>query len=412
MNKKTFFKRLTALLLVLLMAIAAMSMVACQKDKEDDDDDDDEKPKTESSQHVAERNEFIDGLGGVSETYVGAISEDSYSSAEDAAEAYVAEEIAGESNANIVEVTSKGELSDKEIAKANIPADLIAGCDAVEEMEVVYELEDESSLENGGVEYLASSSSKKATVKVYVIKFNVDWKYFTPMPETGDTISKSYYDSVFNAESYKNCTLESTTVVDIEIKADGETMTMTSSITQKVMHSEGKVYFEQISKSSSNGQETPESYICAYIEEGEYGVECYVKTSATGPWQYASLYQIGFSSIEELTPFYNAYLDYTYFTKTDYGFALADENARAYFTQALMGALGSMSSMIDEDKMKLDMYAEYYVAEGVLSGCRVDADVDMDLSVEGQTASLKEKVNTVTKCTNYGSTVIERPDVD
>ena len=408
MNKKTLFKRITALLLAMLMVFAAMMMVACKQEKEDDDDD----KKTEGSKNDPERNEFIEGLGGVSETYVGAISEDSYASAEDAAEAYVAEEIAGESDANIVEVTSKGELSDKEIQKANIPADLIEGCDAVEKMEVVYYLEDDSSLDKGGVEYLASSSSKKTTVTVYVIKFNVDWKYFTPMPETGDTISKSYYDSVFNAESYKNCTLESTTVVDIEIKADGETMTMTSSITQKVMHSEGKVYFEQISKSSSNGQETPESYICAYIEEGEYGVECYVKNSETGPWQRASLYQIGFTSIDELTPFYNAYLDYTYFTKTEYGFALADENARAYFTQALMGALGSMSSMIDEDKMKLDMYAEYYVAEGVLSGARVDADVDMDLSVEGQTASLKEKVNTVTKCTNYGSTVIERPDVD
>jgi hypothetical protein len=55
------------------------------------------------------------------------------------------------------------------------------------------------------------------------------------------------------------------------------------------------------------------------------------------------------------------------------------------------------------------MYAEYYVCDGLLSGMRVDAEVNMEISAGSSTGTLKESVTTVTKCTNYGTTVVEKP---
>ena len=133
-----------------------------------------------------------------------------------------------------------------------------------------------------------------------------------------------------------------------------------------------------------------------------------------GEWNSAYLQQIGYSDLEELTPFYDQYLDYTYFTKTNYGFALADDNARKYFSDALSQAFGAagVGGYVNDDDMELDMYAEYYVCDGVLSGMRVNASVDLTLSVYGQTATLEESIVSTVKCTDYGTTVIERPNVD
>ena len=77
-----------------------------------------------------------------------------------------------------------------------------------------------------------------------------------------------------------------------------------------------------------------------------------------------------------------------------------------------MGALSGMEGLIDPQKMEIDMYAEYYVSEGVLSGMRVDADVDMTVNQGGSSGTLEETVTTVTKCTDYGTTVIKKPFVE
>ena len=100
--------------------------------------------------NVISQNEMIDQLGGVSETFEGAISEESYDSAEEAATAYVEEEIAGSSaSANVTEVKSVATLSESEIANV-IPESLREGVDSVEEYEVTYSINESSSYANAG----------------------------------------------------------------------------------------------------------------------------------------------------------------------------------------------------------------------------------------------------------------------
>lgn len=362
-----------------------------------------------------ERNQFINGIGGVSETFKGSVSEESYPTPTDAAKAYIETEVVGEKDAEILSTQSKGELSSKEIEGLNIPEEFSDGINAVELIEVEFEIVEDSYLENKGNKFTNLSDkatlNKSRKVEVYVIKYTVDWKYFTPMPVTGETISKSYYDSVFNYEKFKNCTFESDSSININMSMSGDGQSQSYVITmdmkQTIKYADNKVYLEQttVSTDSTTGKNESNS-ICAYIEEDEYGdLTCYVQVDG-GDWFQGSLTTIGFYSLEQLTPFYNQYLDYTYFTKADFGFKLSEENAVAYLGQALDAAIGSM---LDLSGMDIDMYAEYYVSEGTLSGMRMNADIGMNVSEGGYSVVVDENVTNIAKCTNYGTTVVEKP---
>lgn len=408
---KTMLKKIFAVMLALTMMLALVFTTSCSLFGGDDDDDNGGK----GDKNAADES-FVDELGGVSETFEGAVSAESYASANEAAQEFVKNEIAGEATASISSVQAVKTFTPSNV-DIEIPADILAGADSIEKLEVTYELYE------GSAYGLASSSSSQKTVVVYVIKIELNYKYYTPAPITGETITKTYYDSVFNAEKYENCTFESTITADASVEASGQgvsmTMTMDMSVTQLIKHSDGKVYLEQITSVTSvmsyNGQSETESQntsIYAYIEEVDGNIVCYVKQNANDNWMRGSLYTIGFSSVEELRPFYDQYLDYSYFTKTNYGFALEDENAQQYFNQAFADIMSQLGAMLDMDNMEVDMTAKYYVSEGVLSGVQTDADVAISMNESGVSMTLDETVNAVTTCKNYGTTVIERPNVD
>ncbi|MBQ9773956.1 MAG: hypothetical protein IJW30_04765 [Clostridia bacterium] len=431
--KSTTFKKLMSLLLVLAMALTLVFATSCSK-KDEDDDDDDKKTEDGPSVDAEEgRDEFISELGGVSDTYAGAVSEESFATAEEAAEAYVAEEVVGDSYATITNTTSKGELNDTQIDLLNIPEELSDGIVAVEELEVEYTLAESTAYTANGNEIEACdtlNTSKK--VRVYVIKYENDWKYFTPCPVNGETISKSYYDSVFDNDKYRNCTLTTTMTLYADMKgnAAGQSLDGGLEVTmnQTIKHDGKKVFIEQVMTIKGTGayagQEDMmassfgDEYLCAYMEEvtNEYGYPetvCYIKDSATATeWYEGELYQIGFSKIEELTPFYNQYLDYTYFTKTEFGFALADENAQKYIEQAM----AQLTNLLTGDDWDFDLYAEYYVCDGVLSGMRNNAEVALDMtqSYGGQTMTMSmfETLQQTITVTDYGTTVVENPIAD
>jgi hypothetical protein len=80
--------------------------------------------------------------------------------------------------------------------------------------------------------------------------------------------------------------------------------------------------------------------------------------------------------------------------------------------QALGANLENMDLDLNMEDAKLDMFAEYYVSDGVLSGMRLNADVDWDVAADGIFGNIKVSATTMLKCTDYGTTVIERPNVD
>lgn len=353
----------------------------------------------------AAQSAFAESIGGVSETFKGTVSEENYNSADNAARAFVSEELSGDGMTTVTNVTSKGTLSSSSISALNIPEDILEGSDAVEEIEVVYEVSEAATYARN--DRASDSTPKTKTVKVYVIKYGTNWKYFTPLPVTGQTISKSYYDSVFNYDKYKNCTFELSNEGEISVSAEGETMTMTYSTTQIIKYADGKVYLEQREIANGLGENT-DTTVYLYLETIGDRIECHVKID-DGEWMRGDLTTLGFTSLEELTPFYDQYLDHTYFVKTDFGFALPEDNARKYFMDQLAGLLEEMLGGMDTSGANIDMYAEYYVSGGVLSGMRMDADFDWTINEDGIVGTIREDDTTIIKCTNYGTTVVESP---
>ena len=51
------------------------------------------------------------------------------------------------------------------------------------------------------------------------------------------------------------------------------------------------------------------------------------------------------------------------------------------------------------------MYAEYYISEGALSGVRIDALVDTTID----DTSYYFDIDATASCTNYGTTILEKP---
>ena len=180
-------------------------------------------------------NSFIEEIGGVSETYEGAISSNSYNSEEEAAEAFVSEEVAGDSNVNIVSTTVqqgyKGSEIQTVIAQQKLPIEDTSDIQSIAKMEVTYSVDSGDTYASPMA--MASNSNKKVTV--YVIKYSTHWEYYSPAPTTGSTITKSYYDSVFNSDAWMNCTYDMDMNMNMDVKASGQGQSVTMKMTMNIV---------------------------------------------------------------------------------------------------------------------------------------------------------------------------------
>ena len=341
--------------------------------------------------------DFISLLGGVSETFKGEVSNQAYDTAEKAANAYVQEQVVGEKEATIIHTKSNGELTQSEMNNLNLPQQVKQGIVSVEELEVEYSA--------NKISYSAMNT-QNSKVKVYVIKYENDWKYYTPAPITGETISKSYYDSVFDFNKYKNCTFTAKIEIEMNIMLF---LNMETIVTQTIKFDNNKIYIEQTMTAKSLG-ETESETICAYIEQNGSSITCFAKGTQTRfQWTTASLSQIGFNSIEELTPFYRSYLDYTYFTKTDYGFRMADEQAQQYIRESF--ARDNFGNMQLGKDINMDMFVKYYVSNGVLAGMREDASFSMNIEESGEIVTSDMKITGESYCYDFGITNVNKATI-
>lgn len=394
MKKTSLPVRIAAMLAMLCCLLAFASCSACaQKDE----------PKEPSWKNDPEASAFITEIGGCSETYKGSVSEKSYDKAEDAVNDYVvAEVVSAGSECRITETKLEKKLSQKEITDLGISDEMMSGADKVEKYNVAYESTEKDEDSNL---MMIDSDSKFATAKVvsgktvvYIITYKDFFKYFSPVVEDGNTLTKSYYDSIFNSEKYKNCTFEQTVEMTVDCSSQGQTINYSYKMTSLIKFDNGKIYME--SKTEGNVPGMPASDSKIYVEDdGNGGINCYVYQN--GEWLPGSMSSSGIHSVDDLTPFKNQYLDHSYFSKTDFGCALEKKNYEKYMKTAMsILDFGSFT-----DNMNIEGYVNYYVSGGVLSGLR--SDVNVSFSESG--TSFTEKVTTTAKCTNYGTTVVDIP---
>ena len=343
----------------------------------------------------AEHNAFIKELGGTSETYSGEVSQNSYSTEEAAALACVSNEISSYSTGESI-VTRK-KLNNSQILQLNLPKTETKDMLGVDELEMEY--------------YISKvDPNEKKTAKIYIIKFANEFKYYTLRPADGEMVTKSYYNSVFNSQNYKNCTLNSTMEMNLQLTKGDETATATIKLTQMVKYSETAIYLEQATETTTEtnkagnvSSNSENNKVYGYMAKGVTW-DYYISRDGE-EWTWTTLSSFGVYKMSDLLPFAGEKMEYTYFTKTDYGFELTNENARRY----IQHTLGQLSTYLDEDTV-IDLFAKYYVCNGALSGMRMDMemiiDVDYDSStkITGNATAVAES-----KVTDYGTTVVEKP---
>lgn len=351
----------------------------------------------------AKQKDFIKEIGGVSETYVGEVSDESYNTSIQAAQTYVRRELTGDAPVNIIRTTTKAELTPDEIAALDVPASVKVGLDAVKEMELTYTVDPIATM----------STQNERKVKVYVMQYGDIWKYYTPCPVTGQTVTRGYYDSVFNYEKYQNCTVQSDMEMEMTMKMSAagysQTVEMSMEIEQLIKYTNGRIYIEQTLDTETSGVDL-EYTMRAYFEYNEYGADCYVNMPETGnQWIQGDLEPFGFEDRDDLVPFYDQYLDYTYFTKTEYGFELSGANAEQYINETFAQAEEFEEIAYLFRNMQIDMFAKFYVSGGVLSGVREDASLKMSLVEDDVSMDVNMDIEANITCTNYGTTVVNKP---
>lgn len=386
-------KKLTSIFLCLVMAVVAtVALTGCKKET---------KKSAEQS--------MIDDIGGCSETYTGTLSEEQYSSSDEAIAAVVANELNGSSTECTKTDAQKTTIPASEYAKNNIPAEYTDGATSVEKVEISYTRQEKNKADTNLTADGDAATQKKYKVTVYVINYENYWKYFSPVVENSQTLSKSYYESIFNGEKYKNCTMTSVMEQKITVSYSGGSESMTMKNESDIKYADNKIYIHQTT-SMIGGRIRQVDEIEFYVEQTTDGYLCYMKDSS-GSWVECEMSRTGFDNIEEAMPFANnEYLDHSYFTKTSYGCEIQKENFQSYLDQAMKGLAFTMEMNITDGSVK------FYVSEGVLSGVLSNMKLRGSMSMpDGAGGSINAKYSDAfsmtVKCTNYGTTSVDRPQV-
>ena len=324
-----------------------------------------------------------------SETFTGTLSEQAYSTKQEAAIGFVGEELSGSvANCSFLEF-----IPDRVLSKTETNELLGEDAQQIDEAE------------RGKVNYSVSGGMNEQQT-LYLCSSADGYRYFTPRPENGARLTRSYYRSVMNNGAYSNCTVETTYSMQL--------MSLSAIHYQLLKFDTDKAYFKQ---------DLPGAYnVDLYLAEEGNGFKIYTKHPEHNDGNYydfdrfKGLYDFvlskggrtysitSFSGISDLSSFmFAADFDSSYFEKTSYGFRIPTHNYKKLIEQMLLGASDELEEFrSDWDEHKMFMEANYYVTDGRLSRMAVqltacDGENIFAVSVKSQFHS-------------FGSTTVTLPE--
>lgn len=295
------------------------------------------------------------------ETFKGYLSESAYTSENAAVNAFLEEQLNGTTaECTLGNYTLNGVLTEREI-------------DELEINEKIYSA-------NYLTVYYTDGNLNDRKASLYVVRSADGFRYFAPLPQTGEAVTAGYYNSVLSNKAYNNCTVNTT--------YSGHFYSTETTYLQTFKFDYTKAYFKQT---------IPTMKVDFFMEQTPNGFEYYSKLPLFGDDNYYNseetnrkikeefgedyyFYYVllkggkeyrldSFSDISELSTFiYAADYDCSYFVKTDYGFCMPfDKFKQAVYSAAAM--LGSDAEEIELDINRHIAYFDvrYYVSEGRLS---------------------------------------------
>lgn len=179
------------------------------------------------------------------ESFTGAISAESYETKEEAAVAFVQQEINGKAtNANFVSYEKDKDLSEKEISNLNLGDKYsVSDVESAEMGEVTFEENVQTSYaDDDSVATLSSRAAEfgvvRKTSRMVIIKIGYVYLYYVPVFEKGEMITNSYISMILDYTKYRNMTEKSvskSSVSLIGIKNE-TTVTTTTKITENALY--------------------------------------------------------------------------------------------------------------------------------------------------------------------------------
>ena len=262
----------------------------------------------------------------------------------------------------------------------------------------------------------------------------------------GNQITKSYYDSIFNAEKYKNCTMESVLTMDFKsemaLPIDEETTlnfrySFSITVTQVAKYTAKNIYFsvksdlkqdissdndalieKQWKESGAEGSwkdalmKEIQNPLQPFMQNNDYYIDFlendtadfYLKTADDQNWKKAEIISVNDAKITDLYPFANQYaIDYTFFSKTDTGCAVEKDSLIDYFQSLYGGLTGGANDLITFD----DGSMKFFVSDGVLSAMLGNIEMKVNDPYSG---NVTVSISSTVKVTNYGTTTVVRPE--
>lgn len=321
--------------------------------------------------------------GNYSETFTGAVSEQTYDSVEDAVQGYLDTEISGISTtAVLVEYTSEGTLSEKEISELTIDEEYTEGLLSVEKLSVEYSETPSSALTAASVNLTATETATTYKKTVYVLSYTAMFRFFVPAMKTGETLTASYFDSTFDGTKYVNCSMTATIKGSY---SDGD-YAYTLSNEANVKITEDALY-EYDDATMKMNEETQSGTMEFYLVNGGERLKAFYKYDDK---DFTSI-ESSFSTVRGY--FLNWFderfgqLDHTFFEKTDTGYALRADRYNQY-----------LSAMNYRFNGEFDLEYTINISDGRM------ADVTLAIAYEGFSCKMSIKFF------DFGKTVIELPE--
>lgn len=366
-------KKILASLLAIVTVFACIAFTACDSDKTN-----------------------------YSETYEGTLSTESFTSPVNAAEAFIANEIDSEaSHATFQSYTKTADLTEGEIAKLSLTEEQIADVKSAEKGVIYYT---KATPSTATLPYAVEDPDLKSQT-IYIIEFNTSSvggsvKYLAPLPKVGEAVTKSYLESVFNLEDYKNCTQTYEMPITVKLSQGGQSATMKINTKATARITETAVEMVVTATASMMGISETKT-VKSYLVDSPNGI--LQATLNDGYWDVTNYtYQTGVEKIADMFASNLPDADYSYLVKTKTGFKISDE-----YLSTLMDDLLSDAGVGDyyDNGFNISMSAEYFVSQGRLDNVQVS--LKMTGSMEGMSSTITIKAKNT--FSNFGTTKVTVP---
>lgn len=245
--------------------------------------------------------------GGGGDPYVpgsGFLSAQTYGTPDEAINAFIENELSDEYRVDVklVNETKTGDLTDTEKAELKITDEQRAGITSAEKYNVTYA--ESLILYDSENHEPVLQTPMNSDITVYLLGYGAnEYRYFTPAPKVGETVTNSYFQSLLDPDLYRNLTLIGSMIEDYKSSEDYEPITITWTETSKITAEAYSDLVKSEEKNKTTGEVEQYSKYTYYKktgdgvgemigvsgELGETGWE-YEKSEATG-WELTVTYE-------------------------------------------------------------------------------------------------------------------------